>query len=50
LAGSTSLASSDRIFAAFATLTLPHYREQVLARAQSAALTTTPFAERMVHF
>jgi uncharacterized protein (DUF1800 family) len=29
---------------------LPHYREQVLARAQSAALTSTPFAERLVHF
>jgi uncharacterized protein (DUF1800 family) len=29
---------------------LPHYREQVLARAQSAVLTSTPFAERLVHF
>ena len=29
---------------------LPHYRAQVLARAQSAALTTKPFAERLVHF
>jgi uncharacterized protein (DUF1800 family) len=29
---------------------LPHYRDQVLARAQSAALTPTPFAERLVHF
>jgi uncharacterized protein (DUF1800 family) len=29
---------------------LPHYRQQVLARAQSAALTSTPFAERLVHF
>jgi uncharacterized protein (DUF1800 family) len=28
----------------------PHYRAQVLARAQSAALTTRPFAERLVHF
>jgi len=28
----------------------PHYRAQVLARAQSAALTTWPFAERLVHF
>jgi uncharacterized protein (DUF1800 family) len=27
-----------------------HYRAQVLARAQSAALTTRPFAERLVHF
>lgn len=29
---------------------LPHYRAQVLARTQSAALTTRPFAERLVHF
>jgi uncharacterized protein (DUF1800 family) len=29
---------------------LPHYRSQVLARAQSAVLTTRPFAERLVHF
>lgn len=29
---------------------LSHYRAQVLARAQSAALTTRPFAERLVHF
>ena len=28
----------------------PHYRAQVLARSQSAALTTRPFAERLVHF
>lgn len=28
----------------------PHYRAQVLARAQSAALTPKPFAERLVHF
>ena len=28
----------------------PHYRAQVLARAQSAALTSQPFAERLVHF
>ena len=28
----------------------PHYRAQVLARAQSAALTQRPFAERRVHF
>ena len=28
----------------------PHYRAQVLARVQSAALTTRPFAERLVHF
>jgi uncharacterized protein (DUF1800 family) len=29
---------------------LPHYRAQVLARAQSAALTARPFTERLVHF
>jgi uncharacterized protein (DUF1800 family) len=29
---------------------LPHYRAQVLARAQSAARTPRPFAERLVHF
>jgi uncharacterized protein (DUF1800 family) len=29
---------------------LPHYQAQVLARAQSAALTARPFAERLVHF
>jgi len=29
---------------------LPHYRAQVLARAQSATLTTRPFSERLVHF
>ena len=28
----------------------PHYRAQVLARAQSAVLTARPFAERLVHF
>jgi uncharacterized protein (DUF1800 family) len=28
----------------------PHYRTQVLARAESAALTARPFAERLVHF
>src|ERR1700677_2064457 len=28
----------------------PHYRAQVLARAQSAAATDRPFAERLVHF
>jgi hypothetical protein len=29
---------------------VPHYHAQVLARAQSAALTTRPFAERLVLF
>jgi uncharacterized protein (DUF1800 family) len=28
----------------------PHYRAQVLARAQSSALTMQPFGERLVHF
>ncbi|HMK84543.1 MAG TPA: DUF1800 domain-containing protein [Steroidobacteraceae bacterium] len=28
----------------------PHYRAQVLARAQSAVMTQRPFAERLVHF
>jgi uncharacterized protein (DUF1800 family) len=28
----------------------PHYRAQVLARAQSASITSRPFAERLVHF
>jgi uncharacterized protein (DUF1800 family) len=66
LAGSTPLASSELIVAALMTARdenpdmkkgalvrsayLPHYRDQVLARAQSAALTATPFAERLVHF
>lgn len=35
---------------AFKDSYLPHYRAQVLARAQSAAVTTRPFAERLVHF
>jgi len=79
LAGTTSLAPSDQIFAgvlaareerremnrdaaarsdsdlkATANLLrdayLPHYHAQVLARAQSAALSNRPFAERLVHF
>ncbi len=66
LAGTTPLASSEQIVAEFLAARdespdmkkgalvraayLPHYREQVLARAQSAALTDTPFAERLVHF
>ena len=29
---------------------LPHYRAQVLARAQSATLTNRPFAEHLTHF
>ncbi len=35
---------------AFKDAYLPHYRAQVLARTQSAAQTTRPFAERLVHF
>ncbi len=31
-------------------VSLPHYRAQVLARAQSAAITARPLAERLVHF
>ena len=78
ITGTTSLASSDQIFAAILAARdqrreirqarvpsdvdtqaaknvlrdayLPHYRAQVLARAQSAALTAQPFAERLVHF
>jgi uncharacterized protein (DUF1800 family) len=57
----TPLAPSDQIFAELQAARdeprtakrkayLPHYRAQVLARAQSAALTTRPFAERLVHF
>jgi uncharacterized protein (DUF1800 family) len=64
LAGSTELAPSNQIFAQMLAareaagaapnsvreVYLPHYRAQVLARAQSAALSTRPFAERLVHF
>lgn len=35
---------------AFKESYLPHYRAQVLARTQSAVLSTRPFAERLVHF
>jgi uncharacterized protein (DUF1800 family) len=64
-AGAASLAPSEQIFAdvlaardrkpkaavnVLREAYLPHYRAQVLARAQSAALTTRPFAERLVHF
>jgi uncharacterized protein (DUF1800 family) len=38
------------VFSAIREAYQPHYRAQVLARAQSAALTTRPFAERLVHF
>jgi uncharacterized protein (DUF1800 family) len=43
-------ADPKAVFNAIREVYLPHYRAQVLARAQSAALTTTPFAERLVHF
>jgi uncharacterized protein (DUF1800 family) len=39
-----------KVFNAIREAYQPHYRAQVLARAQSAALTTRPFAERLVHF
>jgi uncharacterized protein (DUF1800 family) len=44
--GSAAVAAFNPVRDAY----LPHYRAQVLARAQSAALTTRPFAERLVHF
>ena len=43
-------ATAARAFNPVRDAYLPHYRAQVLARAQSAALTTRPFAERLVHF
>ena len=46
-------ASPEQVQAAAAILReayQPHYRAQVLARAQSAALAMRPFAERLVHF
>jgi uncharacterized protein (DUF1800 family) len=42
--------AAARIFKPVREAYLPHYRAQVLARAQSAALTPRPFAERLVHF
>jgi uncharacterized protein (DUF1800 family) len=45
-AGSAAAAAFNPVRDAY----LPHYRAQVLARAQSAALTARPFAERLVHF
>ncbi len=44
--GTTDAAAFNPVREAY----LPHYRAQVLARAQSAAQTTRPFAERLVHF
>jgi uncharacterized protein (DUF1800 family) len=43
-------ADAKEVFNAIREAYQPHYRAQVLARAQSAALTTRPFAERLVHF
>jgi uncharacterized protein (DUF1800 family) len=43
-------ADAQVLFNAIREAYQPHYRAQVLARAQSAALTTRPFAERLVHF
>ena len=42
--------ADTKLFNAIREAYQPHYRAQVLARAQSAALTTRPFAERLVHF
>ncbi len=38
------------LLTAFKEAYLPHYRAQVLVRAQSAAVTRRPFGERLVHF
>jgi uncharacterized protein (DUF1800 family) len=46
----SSAAAADAVVNAVREVYQPHYRAQVLARAQSAALTTRPFAERLVHF
>jgi uncharacterized protein (DUF1800 family) len=43
-------ASDAKVINAVREAYQPHYRAQVLARAQSAALTSRPFAERLVHF
>jgi uncharacterized protein (DUF1800 family) len=46
-------ATSEEVKAAGAILReayQPHYRAQVLARAESAALSMRPFSERLVHF
>lgn len=49
-AGLQSDAEIKAAFNVLRTAYMPHYRAQVLARAQSAALTSRPFAERLVHF
>src|SRR6201996_1942103 len=43
-------ADANAAFNAVRAAYQPHYRAQVLARAQSAALTLRPFTERLVHF
>ena len=43
-------ADAVKAFNAVREVYQPHYRAQVLARAQSAATTDRPFAERLVHF
>jgi len=49
-AGAAGEAAAAPVFNPVREAYLPHYRAQVLARAQSAALTARPFAERLVHF
>jgi uncharacterized protein (DUF1800 family) len=49
-ASAAQSADAKVIFNAVREAYQPHYRAQVLARAQSAALTARPFAERLVHF
>ncbi len=50
LASATESPDAKPVFNAIREAYQPHYRAQVLARAQSAALTSRPFAERLVHF
>ena len=49
-ASAAESADAKVVFNAVREAYQPHYRAQVLARAQSAALTSRPFAERLVHF
>src|SRR6204780_933787 len=49
-ASATESTDAKVLFNAVREAYQPHYRAQVLARAQSAALTSRPFAERLVHF
>jgi uncharacterized protein (DUF1800 family) len=48
--GSASDAELKAAGAALREAYQPHYRAQVLARAQSAVMTQRPFVERLVHF